>query len=174
MKRYLSLMLFVVSSLCFSISSYAAIECYPLEGVEGGMGSQNTIVIPPFRAHGTTRFDMIVSNIGHIPVNVNLRLIDQNGNYHLPNNLSFSHNFSSVNSPVERLDGTGGASLKSLEIGFVRITDTVHSGHFTGFLTWQADRCLTEPTLSVTLQNSVWGGSYYDGGFITVNGGNPF
>lgn len=179
MKRYLSLTLFVVSSVCTSslfvgIPAFAAIQCYPQKGAEGGMGSQNTIVIPPFRAHETTRYDVIVSNIGRMPVNVKLRLFNHNGNYHLPGNLSFAHNFSAENNPVEQLDGSGGAWLKSLETGFVRITDTDHSGHFTGFLTWQANKCLTEPTLSVTLQNSVWGGSYYDGGFITVNGGNPF
>lgn len=174
MKRYLSLTLFVVSSWSVSQSSYAAIECYPLEGAEGGMGSRNTVVIPPFRAHEKMRYDVVVSNVGSFPVNVKLRLFDQHGNYHEPNSVSLSHYFSAENSPMERVNRTGGASLNPLQTGFLRLSDTNHSGHFTGFLTWQADRCLTEPTLSVTLQNSVWGGSYYDGGFITVNGGNPF
>lgn len=174
MPKYLSLTLLIVSNLYASKSALAAIECYPQENARNGLASKSSIVIPPFRANGANRYDIVVSNIGDNPVNVSLRLVDQNGHHFQSNELRFAHHFSTNNNPLVSTKEHNGAQLQSLRTGFIRLGDIEHTGHLTGFLTWYADSCLKAPTLSVTLQHSVWSDSYYNESFVTVNGGNPF
>ena len=153
------------------------IECYELAHGENGMGSTNSIIIPPFVLEGASLFQFSVVNIGEKSVNVHLTLFDQDGNRYEPlTGQTFLANFSSTNSPIRKLDGTGAAILKSLESGWMRL-DNSDPGFYHAVLTWQADSCLTEPTLVAyfDFQAIFNGGSDRDfTRVITINGGNPF
>lgn len=149
------------------------IECYDLAHGENGQGSTNSVFIPPFTMQGSSQLDVMVSNIGQYPVNVKLKLFDENGVAFEPTDVEFEANFTATNNPITKTDGSGAAILSSNKLGYVRIDSAVNT-YYTGILSWQVDACLTEPTLSVNIGNFLYNGNVADRGIITVNGGNPF
>lgn len=167
LKRTLTLMAMAM----FASYASAAIECFDLPHGENGKGSHNSIIIPPFLSSGIALADIYMTNIGSKPINVNLKFYDENGQQVVPTGVSYYGKFSDFNDPIRKLDGTGIALLSSFHIGRVRIDE---EPLLTGILTWQANACLTEPTLSVKIENSWYGNGLAGRAFVTVNGGNPF
>lgn len=171
LKRILA----IATASLIATSANAGIQCYDLAHGENGKGSTNTILIPPLTTRSpNTMLDVALTNIGSKPVNIKIRLLNQDGQYFKPTGLSYDALFSSSNDPIAEADGSGWAFLFSNRIGWVRINDP-YVGLFTTEITWSADACLTEATLLPKIEHIVWdGGNYYDRGIITVNGGNAF
>lgn len=153
-------------------SSTNSIQCYELPHGKNGMGSSNTVAIPPFYAYGNYNFELFVTNTGDKPINVSLQFFDESGNLYYPDNgLVYSGAFADTNGVIKTdLDNDGIALLRPLNSGYVKIRyepEMVLSGR----ITWQADECLSKPTVSVTgnfgfLRNAI--------GIININGGMPF
>lgn len=154
------------------------IECYPLAHGENGLGSRASITIPPFLASGANRWQLYATNIGETAVNVSLKLFDENGQRWFPSGttaVSYLGKFSASNTPIVSLNDEGPAKLSSLNSGWIGIDDRAPQNVLSGALTWQADKCLTEPTLSPSIDIlAEYGNTRDHGRNITVNGGNPF
>ncbi|MCY7295001.1 hypothetical protein [Alteromonas sp. a30] len=150
------------------------IECYPLAHGVNGLGSKREMVIPPFTTVTTTFFDLRVLNIGSDMVNVRLKLFDENGiQVDSETGMSFNAKFSASNNPLRKSDGTGAAVLNSFEIGRFRF-DNNSTSYYSGLISWQADRCVTEPTLSVEASFVLYSNGSYGTRNLMVNGGKPF
>lgn len=152
------------------------IFCLPLANGENGQGSTNSAIIPPFYTSGSAWLEVMVNNVGKRPINVHVKILDENGNQHVPTSgVTFGGNFSSSNNPIRQLDQTGWAALPVFNTGYVRIDDN-SPGYHSGVITWQADACLDAPTVSVSINNSYHvTNSHRDASrSLTINGGNPF
>ena len=87
--------------------------------------------------------------------------------------MSFKAKFSASNNPLRKSDGTGAAILNSFEIGRLAF-DNNRFTFYSGLISWQADRCVTEPTLSVEASVTIYASSLYGTRNLIVNGGKPF
>lgn len=168
----------MMNSAAASVVENGKITCFPLAHGENGMGSQASVIVPPFFVQGSSLVELFVKNIGSDGVNVNLKLFDEDGNQWVPSQAPvYRGYFNAANSPIRQLDGTGVALLKSFETGFVQIDDNSETKIISGVLTWQANTCLDKATLSVDM--SVY--RHFEttplrdnSRSVTINGGNPF
>lgn len=158
--------------------TYGTIECYPLAHGENGQGSRSSVRIPSMLVSGSAMLELFLTNIGEQAINVTLELYDEDGNRWVPAPATtYAGKFSASNSPIRQLDGTGAAQLSSLEAGFVRIDDNTQSKLVHGVLNWQADKCLSDPMLSVdaSIYYHFPNSSTRDSTrAVIINGGKPF
>ena len=181
-KRNLSLIVVSVMSATalaqqseIELAAANGIECFALAHGVNGLGSKREVVIPPFYTEGSGQFSLMVSNIGPAMVNVRLKLFDENGTQ-LDSDigLNLDGKFTLTNNPLRKVDGIGAAILNSFEIGHVFFDNNV-SRYYAGFLSWQADRCITQPTLSaIASQRFNLSSSRYGAYSLPINGGKPF
>lgn len=180
-KRMLGILAAVgltMNSAAASVVENGKITCFPLAHGENGMGSQASVVVPPFFLRGSSLVELFVKNIGSDGVNVNLKLFDEDGNQWVPAQTPlYRGHFDIANSPIRELDGSGAALLKSFETGFMQLDDDSELKIVSGVLTWQANKCLEKAMLSVDM--SVY--RFFKGSptrdhsrSVTINGGNPF
>lgn len=161
-----------------SVVKNGEVTCFPLEHGENGQGSRASVIIPPFFLHGTSEIQLWTSNIGPDPVNVSLKLFDENGNQWQPVTApTYRGKFSASNTPIRQIGGSEVGLLSSFNAGHVLMTNPTESRILTGILTWQANKCIEGPTLAanVSVYRHFPEQSTRDSvRSITVNGGKPF
>lgn len=180
-KRTLGILaasILMMGSASASVVENGKITCFPLAHGENGMGSQASVIVPPFLVEGSAEVELFVKNIGPNGVNVSLKLFDEDGNQWVPSqSTAYRGYFNPSNSPIRQLDGTGVALLKSFESGYLKLDDNSESKIISGILTWQANKCLDKATLSVdmSIYRSFPTTPLRDNSrSITIYGGNPF
>lgn len=148
--------------------------CYPLIHGENGLGSRNSMFLPPLITNGDKWSSYIyITNASYESVNVKLEFLNYDGSTYIPYDMTYSGQFNVNNSPLNL--NSGGAILGAHQTGWVSILDAGIS-HLTGFIGrvyWQADKCM-DKAITVNIRNSYSSSTRYDQGYVTLNGGKPF
>lgn len=150
------------------------IECFPLAHGVNGLGSKKEVVIPPFTTEQSSILTLTVLNTGSDMVNVRIKFFDENGvQLDSDAGMSFKGKFSSSNSPFRSSDGSGAAILNSFEIGQL-VFDNNNFTFYSGLISWQANKCVTAPTLSVEASYDVDESGRFGTRSLLINGGKAF
>lgn len=177
----------LIAGACLSFTAAAhdfdpdptTIECYDLPNGVNGLGSRNAVYIPPFKITGKQRRHWIaVTNIGAQAVNVRLTLFTSKGERYTPTDYVLHEEFNEWNAPVPGSATNGVGLLSSFETGVIKLKENDYHGALSGVLSWQSNSCLTEPTLTITVNSIVSSAKkkkkFFAQSNVVVNGGSPF
>ena len=160
---------FIITTILSLIASNTYAYCKEIS--PGEFESTNSLRLPSARTHTTAwNNDYVVTNISNTNVTVRMQFTDVNGNEYTPQQVVYSYNFSSDNSPINLING---AQLQPGETGRLNIDDPSTLDLGIGKITWSSNECIYE-ALMVRHINQFSASGRYSSGIVDLNGGHAF